>query len=60
MIYVVDMASCGMIYIPSFIKISTVFRAILRLYLRNMRRCNVGITEGRYLRITPLRWAQVP
>jgi hypothetical protein len=33
---------------------------ILRFHLSNLRECNVGITGGRDLRITPLRWAQVP
>jgi hypothetical protein len=30
MIYAVEMASCGMKYLPSFIKIGTVVQAILR------------------------------
>jgi hypothetical protein len=43
------MASCGMIYIPGFMKIGTGVRAILRFCLRNSRDCNVGITEGKDL-----------
>jgi hypothetical protein len=33
---------------------------MLRLYFRNLRGCNVGITDGKYLGIMPLRWGQVP
>jgi hypothetical protein len=45
--YVVEMASCGMIYIPSFMKIGTGAQAILRVCLRNLRSCDIGITDGR-------------
>jgi hypothetical protein len=56
------MASCGMIYAPSFMKIGTGVQEIrvLRFCLRNSRECNVGITDGRDFLITPLRWAQMP
>jgi hypothetical protein len=47
--YAVEMASCGMIYLPSFVKISTGVQAILRFCLRNLRGSNVGITNGRDL-----------
>jgi hypothetical protein len=59
--YTVEMASCGMIllYIPSFMTITTGVQALLRFYFRNLRGCNVGITDGRDLRSAPLRWAQV-
>jgi hypothetical protein len=57
--YTVEMTSCGMMYFPRFIKIGTGVQAILRFCLINIRSCNVGITDGRYLRITPLRWPQV-
>jgi hypothetical protein len=43
------MASCGMIYIPSFMKIDTGIQAILRFYIGNFRGCNVGITDERDL-----------
>jgi hypothetical protein len=43
-----------MIYIPSFMKISTGVQAILRFSHRNLRGCNVGITDGRDLLITPI------
>jgi hypothetical protein len=59
-IYTVEVASCGMIYVPSFMEIGTVVQAILRFCLRNCRGCNVGITDGRYFIIMPLRWAQEP
>jgi hypothetical protein len=42
----VEMASCGMIHIPSFMKIGTGVRAILRFCLGNLRDCNVAITDG--------------
>jgi hypothetical protein len=41
------MASCGMIYVPSFMKISTGVQAILRICHRNFIGSNVGITDGR-------------
>jgi hypothetical protein len=44
--YAIDMASCGVIYAPSFMKIDTGVQAILRFCLRNVRGCNVGITDG--------------
>jgi hypothetical protein len=47
--YVVEMASCGMIYIPSFMKISTDAQAILRFCLKNLRCCSVGFAYGRDL-----------
>jgi hypothetical protein len=51
------MDTCGMIYIPSFVKIGEDVQAILKFSLRNLRGCNVGISDVRYLVITPLRWA---
>jgi hypothetical protein len=44
--YTIEMASCGMIYIPSFVKIGTSIQAILRFCLRDLRGCNVGTTDG--------------
>jgi uncharacterized protein YraI len=48
MTYAIETASGGMryTYIPSFTKIGTGIQAILRLCLRNMRGCNVGVTDG--------------
>jgi hypothetical protein len=45
--YAVDMVSCGVIYIPSFMKSGAGIQAILRFSLRNSRSCNVGSTDGR-------------
>jgi hypothetical protein len=47
--YAIEMASCGIIRIPGFMMFGTVVPAILRLYLRNLRGVNVGITDGRDL-----------
>jgi hypothetical protein len=47
--YTVEMASCGIICIPSFMKIGTGVQAILKFSLRNLRGCNVGITDVRDL-----------
>jgi hypothetical protein len=55
MLYAVETASCGMIYFQSFMKIDTGVQAILRFCLRNLRGCDVGITEGRDLGYRPLR-----
>jgi uncharacterized protein YraI len=55
----VEMASCGMIYLPSFMKIAIGVQAILRFCLRDVKGCNVGIPDGRNLRSAQLRWAQV-
>jgi hypothetical protein len=50
----------GVIYIQSFMNIGKGVQAILRFCLSNLRGCNVGIIDGRDLRIMPLRLAQVP
>jgi uncharacterized protein YraI len=47
--YAVEMASCDMIYLPSFIEIGTGVQAILRFCLSNFDGCNVGITDRRDL-----------
>jgi hypothetical protein len=44
--YGVEMASDDMIYISSFMKIGTSVQAILKFCLRNLRDCEVGITDG--------------
>jgi hypothetical protein len=41
-----EMVSYGMIHIPSFIKIGAGVQAILRFCLRNLRVCNIRITDG--------------
>jgi hypothetical protein len=43
--HVVQMASCAMIYTPSFMKIGTGTQAILKFCLRNLRGCSIGIRE---------------
>jgi hypothetical protein len=55
-----EMAACGMIHLQCFMKIGAGVQAILRCVLRNLRGCNVDITDGRNVLITPLRWAQAP
>jgi hypothetical protein len=47
--YAVEMTSCGMISIPSFMKIGIGVQAILRFCLSKLNGCNVGITDGRDL-----------
>jgi hypothetical protein len=44
-----EVASGGMMYIPSFMKTGTGVQAILRFCLRNLRGYNVGIADGRDL-----------
>jgi hypothetical protein len=60
------MVSGAMIYecIPSFIKIDSgihaqTHQAILKVYLRNLTCCNVGVTDGSNLSSSPLKWTQV-
>jgi hypothetical protein len=55
----IEMASCGMLFLPSFMKSDTGFQAILRFHLRNLRGYIVGITEEKKLCSAPLRWAQM-
>jgi hypothetical protein len=47
--YAVEMASCGMMYIPSFMKIGMDVHAMLMFCLSNLRVFNVDITNGRNL-----------
>jgi hypothetical protein len=58
--YAIEMASCGMVYIPRFMKINAGLQTWLRFCLRSLRGWNVGITDGSYLWNTPLRWVQEP
>jgi hypothetical protein len=57
--YAIETVSRGIIYLRSFSKIVRGVQAILRPCLRNLRGCNVGITDGRDLRSAPLIWTQV-
>jgi hypothetical protein len=45
--YAIDMFSGSMMYILSFMMSGTGARSILRFYLKNLRGCNIGITDGR-------------
>jgi hypothetical protein len=47
--YTVEMASCGVICLPSFMKTDSGVQAILRFNLRNFNGCNAGINDGREL-----------
>jgi hypothetical protein len=47
--YAIETTSCGIIYLPSFMKIGTGVQVILRFCFRNVRGCNVGITDERDL-----------
>jgi hypothetical protein len=47
--YAVEMGLCGVMYIPSFVKIVIGVQAILGFCLRNLRGCNIGTTAGRDL-----------
>jgi hypothetical protein len=49
MMYAIEMASSGMIYLPSFMKTGTGIQAILIFCLRNLRGWNVCIIHGREL-----------
>jgi hypothetical protein len=47
--YTVDMASGGIIYVPSFMKIGTDVQAIFTFGFSNLKGCNAGITDGRFI-----------
>jgi hypothetical protein len=47
--YAVETASCGIIYVRSFTKLSPGVQAILRFCLINLSGCNVDITYERDL-----------
>jgi hypothetical protein len=49
MTYAVEISSCGMIFLPSTMKIDTGVLAISRFCLNNLNICNVGIADGRDL-----------
>jgi hypothetical protein len=49
MIYGVEMASCGMIFLPAFMKIGTGVEVILRFCFSNMNGCNIDITNRKEL-----------
>jgi hypothetical protein len=45
MMYVIQILSCGMVLLSSFIKHGTGVQAILRFCFSNLKGCNVGITD---------------
>jgi hypothetical protein len=59
--YTIEMASCGVKYISSLMKVGTSVQAIIKYGLRNMRGCNAGtcITDVSGLLTTPMRGSQV-
>jgi hypothetical protein len=57
--YAVEMAPCGMIYLPNCMKIGIGVQAILEFCLSNLNSCNVDITDGRDLRSAPLKWTEM-
>jgi hypothetical protein len=59
--YAIEMASYGIMCIPSFMKTGVHVQPILRFCLSNLKCYNVGITFGSDLRhmSIPLKWAQV-
>jgi hypothetical protein len=50
MIHAVELHSCSMIFLPSFMKFSAGVEAILRFFFNNL---NVGNTDGKELRSAP-------
>jgi hypothetical protein len=42
----IEMASCRMMCLPSFMKIGKCVHAIFRFFLSSLRGCSVGITDG--------------
>jgi hypothetical protein len=47
-----EIASCGIICISSFMKTGIDIQAIFRFCLSNLRGCNIGVTDGRFIRCT--------
>jgi hypothetical protein len=50
MVYDVEMAYYGIIYVPSFMKINTDIQTVLRFDLSNFTDFNVGIIDGRCMK----------
>jgi hypothetical protein len=48
-----------MIYIPIFTKFGIGVQVILKICFKNLRDCNVDITDNRDLRSAPLKLARV-
>jgi hypothetical protein len=45
MMYIVEMASCELINLTSYMMMATDVQAMLRFCLSNYKDCNVGITD---------------
>jgi hypothetical protein len=56
MVHAFEIDSYDMMYKPSYMKTSGGVQTIAKFCLRNLKGCNVGITDGRDLLIMPLRW----
>jgi hypothetical protein len=54
-----EVASCDIIYFQSFINIGKGISPILKFFLRNLKMGNVGITDERVIRCTPLKSDQM-
>jgi hypothetical protein len=59
LMYATEMASGGMIHIPSLMMISSDIHVILRFCLSNLNDCNICITDERDLWSASLRWLHV-
>jgi hypothetical protein len=56
MMSAIEMPSCGMKFLPSFMKSGTGIQAILRFCLSSLKGSSVGNTEGSDLWSMLLRW----
>jgi hypothetical protein len=57
--YSAEMATYGMTYLWSFMKIGAGIQAMLRFWLSNLNSCNVGVTDGKDYEVhrwDRLRW----
>jgi hypothetical protein len=52
-IYAVEMDSCGMIYLSSFMKFGIGVQAILKFHLRNLRGCELVLLMGGIYEVNP-------
>jgi hypothetical protein len=50
----VEIGSVGMIYVPGFMKNGAGVETILRTSFRNLKGCNIDITDGNDLYCIPL------
>jgi hypothetical protein len=57
--YAAEMASGGMIYIPSFMTIGLGIKVTLRLLLQQLESFSAAITDWKDLRNKTLKWPQV-